>query len=102
MSQVGRQASARPSRRTAASSPAARSTPSGCKAALPIVRDQTYAQLSLAEPMLADGRTFLLGGEPSLADCALYNPVWFIQQQLGASRARRSTGCRGSSPGRSA
>ena len=37
--------------------------------------------------MLADGRKFLLGGEPSLADCALYNPVWFIQQQLGAGTA---------------
>ena len=67
------------------------------------MRDQTYAQLSLAEEMLADGRPFLLGGEPSLADCALYNPVWFIQQQLGAGTARRrSTGCPGSSPGRSA
>ena len=26
-----------------------------------------------------------LGGEPSLPDCALYNPVWFIQQQVGAT-----------------
>ena len=52
-----------------------------------MVRDQTYALLSLAEAMLADGRKFVLGGEPSLADCALYNPVWFIQQQLGATAA---------------
>src|SRR5260370_7538350 len=50
--------------------------------ALPIVRDQAYALLSRAESMLADGRKFLLG-EPGVADCALYNPVWFIQQQLG-------------------
>ncbi|MBL0900494.1 MAG: glutathione S-transferase family protein [Reyranella sp.] len=55
------------------------------KAALPIVRDQTYALLSLAEQMLADGRRFLMGGEPALPDCALYNPVWFIHQHLGAS-----------------
>ena len=57
--------------------------PERMKAALPIVRDQTYALMSLAETMLADGRPFLLGDTPSLADCALYNPVWFIQQQVG-------------------
>jgi glutathione S-transferase len=61
--------------------------PERLRAALPMVRDQTYALLSLAESMLADGRRFLLGGEPSLADCALYNPVWFIQQQLGPTAA---------------
>ena len=52
------------------------------RAAVPMARDQTYAQLSLAEAMLADGRNYLLGGEPTLADCALYNPVWFIRQRL--------------------
>lgn len=59
--------------------------PERLRAALPLVRDQTYALLSLAETMLTDGRKFLLGAEPCLADCALYNPVWFIQQQLGAA-----------------
>jgi len=48
-----------------------------------MTRDQTYAQLSLAEAMLADGRNYLLGAEPTLADCALYNPVWFIKERLG-------------------
>ena len=57
--------------------------PERLKAALPIVRDQTFALLSIADQML-DGREFLLGEEPGLADCAVYNPVWFIQQQLGA------------------
>ncbi len=57
--------------------------PERMRAALPFVRDQTYALFSLAETMLADGRKFVLGAEPSLADCALYNPVWFIQQHLG-------------------
>ena len=52
------------------------------RAAVPLSRDQTYAQLSLAEAMLADGRNYLLGSEPSLADCALHNPVWFIRQRL--------------------
>ena len=33
--------------------------------------------------MLADGRDYLLGAEPTLADCALYNPVWFIKERLG-------------------
>jgi glutathione S-transferase len=61
--------------------------PARLRAALPMVRDQTYALLSLAESMLADGRKFLLGGEACLADCALYNPVWFIQQQLGPTAA---------------
>ena len=50
-----------------------------------MARDQTYAQLVLAEEMLADGRQFLLGGAPSLADCALYNPVWFLQARLGST-----------------
>ena len=57
--------------------------PERLRAALPIVRDQTYALLTLAEAMLADGRKFVLGSEPGLADCALYNPVWFIQERLG-------------------
>jgi glutathione S-transferase len=61
--------------------------PERMRAALPLVRDQTYALMSLAEAMLADGRPFLLGGEPVLADCALYNPVWFIQQQLSPTAA---------------
>ena len=53
------------------------------KAAQPMAREQTYAQLALAEQMLRDGRPFLLGAVPSLADCALYNPVWFLQARMG-------------------
>ena len=53
------------------------------KAAQPFARDQTYAQLLLAEEMLRDGRPFLLGAVPGLADCALYNPVWFLQVRMG-------------------
>ena len=49
----------------------------------PITREQTYAQLALAEQMLRDGRPFLLGAVPSLADCALWNPVWFLQVRMG-------------------
>jgi glutathione S-transferase len=53
------------------------------KAAQPTARDQTYAQLVIAEQMLRDGRPFLLGAVPSLADCALWNPVWFLQARMG-------------------
>jgi glutathione S-transferase len=54
------------------------------KAAAPMAREQAYAQFSIAEQMLRDGRPFLLGAAPSLADCALYNPVWFLQVRMGA------------------
>jgi len=53
------------------------------KAAVPMARDQTYAQLAIAEQILRDGRPYLLGAAPSLADCALYNPVWFLQARMG-------------------
>jgi glutathione S-transferase len=57
------------------------------KTAAPFARDQTYAQLLIAEEMLRDGRPFLLGAAPSLADCALYNPVWFLQVRMGQGEA---------------
>lgn len=57
------------------------------KAAVPFACDQTYAQLVLAEEMLADGRPYLMGAAPNLADCALYNPVWFLKERLGAGKA---------------
>jgi glutathione S-transferase len=49
----------------------------------PVTREQTYAQLAIAEQMLRDGRPYLLGAVPSLADCALWNPVWFLQVRMG-------------------
>src|SRR5262249_51707454 len=49
------------------------------KAVAPSAAEQTYAQMVLAEEMLADGRPYLLGAAPTLADCALYNPVWFLK-----------------------
>jgi glutathione S-transferase len=53
------------------------------KAAAPFAREQAYAHLVIAEEMLRDGRPFLLGAAASLADCALYNPVWFLQVRMG-------------------
>jgi glutathione S-transferase len=59
----------------------------------PFARDQTYAQMTLAEEMLADGRPYLLGAAPTLADCALYNPVWFIKERLGSGKAAPPLDC---------
>ncbi len=61
--------------------------PARLRAAAPFAAEQTYAQMVLAEEMLADGRPYLLGAAPTLADCALYNPVWFIKARLGAGKA---------------
>lgn len=52
------------------------------KAMTPVVRDQFYAGLTHAEAMLADKRPYLLGEMPTLADVAVYNPVWFVRQRL--------------------
>ena len=60
--------------------------PAALKAAAPMALQQTYAQLALAEQMLADGRSYLLGDAPCLADCALYNPVWFIKERMGGGK----------------
>jgi hypothetical protein len=51
---------------------------------LPAKRDQLRAKLDLIERMLDDGRAFILGSEPSLADFSLYHPVF-------ALRARETT-----------
>ncbi|HKU95139.1 MAG TPA: glutathione S-transferase family protein [Vineibacter sp.] len=58
--------------------------PARLKAMVPMARDQVYAGLVHVESMLADGRAFLLGGQASLADVAVYNPVWFVLKRLGA------------------
>jgi len=58
--------------------------PARLKAFAPVARDQVYAGLIHVERMLEDGRAFLLGGQPSLADVAVYNPVWFVLKRLGA------------------
>lgn len=57
--------------------------PQRLKAALPAARDQLHANLVWAEQALADGRSFLLGAAPTLADVSLYNPVWFVRARLG-------------------
>jgi glutathione S-transferase len=58
--------------------------PARLKAMAPAAAGQLHAGLVHVESMLADGRAFLLGAQPSLADVAVYNPVWFVLKRLGA------------------
>jgi glutathione S-transferase len=48
-------------------------------AAAPLAAEQLRAQAQLLEGQLGDGRRFLLGAEPSLADFAAYHPIWFLR-----------------------
>lgn len=57
--------------------------PEKMRAALPMLLDQLRPQLFWYEQMLEDGRAFLLGEHPTLADCAAYHLCWFIQRNGG-------------------
>ncbi|MGY4622608.1 glutathione S-transferase family protein [Bradyrhizobium sp. USDA 4486] len=57
--------------------------PAAMKAAIPNSLDQLRAHLDWLNQMLTDGRSFLQGSAPSLADLAAYHPVWFLQQNFG-------------------
>lgn len=48
---------------------------------LPAKRDQLRAKLDIIEKMLADGRPFVLGAHPSLADFSLYHPIFALRSQ---------------------
>jgi glutathione S-transferase len=73
------------------------------KAAVPMAREQTYAQLSIAEHILRDGRPYLLGAAParptapSTIPSGSCSPGW-----ARGRRRRRSIACPSSWPGRSA
>lgn len=54
------------------------------RAARPMLVDQLRMQLVWFASMLDDGRQFLQGDAPTLVDCALYNPCWFIRSNIGA------------------
>ena len=41
-------------------------------------RTLVRAQLPQVESMLADGRPWLLGTQPTVADLAVYHPLWFF------------------------
>jgi len=57
------------------------------KAALPKLLDQLRAHLAHLDTMLADGRKFLFGDKPGLADLAPYHCLWFIAQNAGPEAA---------------
>lgn len=57
--------------------------PERVRAARPMLEDQLRTQLVWFDAMLADGRPFLQGDQPTLADCSLYCPSWFIRKNLG-------------------
>ena len=52
------------------------------KAAAPFARDQFRAHLSFLAEQLDDGRAFLLGVEPTLADVHAMMNVWFLNSAL--------------------
>lgn len=53
----------------------------------PAFRDALRAHLDLLETQLRDGRPFLLGGEPCLADFSACHPVWFLASVPPAAEA---------------
>ena len=55
------------------------------KAATPMLLDQLRPQFGWYDAMLADGRPFLAGQSPTLIDCSVYNPCWFIRRNVGDS-----------------
>ena len=53
------------------------------RAAAPLFVDQLRTHLVWFDQMLGDGRPFLQGQQPTLVDCAVYNPCWFIRRNCG-------------------
>jgi len=52
------------------------------KRAVPHMKDQYRAHLSFVEEQLADGRTFLQGAEPTMADVQTMMNPWFVNSAL--------------------
>jgi glutathione S-transferase len=52
---------------------------------LPALRDQFRIHLAWLSDWLAHGDAFLLGKAPSLADLAVYHPLWYARSNLGES-----------------
>jgi glutathione S-transferase len=55
------------------------------RAQLPVLRDQFRTHLAWLSGWLTHGDTFLLGNAPSLADLAVYHPLWYARGNLGES-----------------
>jgi glutathione S-transferase len=52
------------------------------KAAIPQMRDQLRAHVDWIESQLGDGRPWLLGKQPGLADVNAYMNVWYVRSNL--------------------
>lgn len=52
------------------------------KARQPAIRAQLRASLRLIESAFADGRAYVTGAAPSIADFALYHPLWFLRGNI--------------------
>lgn len=52
---------------------------------LPSLRDQFRVHLAWLDDCFAEGLKFLLGDVPSLADLAVYHPLWYARGNLGES-----------------
>ncbi len=52
------------------------------KAAIPQMRDQLRAHVDWIETQMADGRAWLLGKQPGLADVNAYMNVWYVRSNL--------------------
>jgi glutathione S-transferase len=55
------------------------------RAQLPALRDQLRVHLGWLDQCVAGGQEFLLGNAPSLADLAVYHPLWYLRGNLGDS-----------------
>jgi glutathione S-transferase len=53
------------------------------QAQLPALRDQFRVHLAWLDDCFAGGHPFLLGAKPSLADLAVYHPLWYARSNLG-------------------
>jgi glutathione S-transferase len=61
--------------------------PAAMMAAVPNLLDQLRAHFDWLDQILADGRPFLQGPAPGLADLAAYHRIWFLRQNLGLTAA---------------
>ena len=61
--------------------------PAVMMAAVPNLLDQLRAHFDWLDQMMADGRAFLQGPAPGLADLAAYHPIWFLKQNFGSTAA---------------
>ncbi|MBR0779401.1 glutathione S-transferase family protein [Bradyrhizobium diazoefficiens] len=58
--------------------------PQELRAKRPLYLQRVNAHLARLAEILADGRKFVLGNDPSAADLSAYHPIWFARQNGGS------------------